>query len=83
MTQRIKWTDRRFNFDFPAALYPEMIERLRGAPARIDEYLSPATPEILITQDEGRWSIQENAGHSAHRRIRRRRLGVACGRHVE
>jgi uncharacterized damage-inducible protein DinB len=63
MTQRIKWTDRRFNFDFPAALYPEMIERLRGAPARIDDYFSSASPEILITCDEDRWSIQENAGH--------------------
>ena len=62
MSQRIKWTDRRFNFDFPAALYPEMIERLRGAPARMDEYLS-SSPEILTARDEGRWSIQENAGH--------------------
>ena len=60
---RIKWVERQFNFNFPTGLYPEMIERLRGAPARVDEYLSSASPEILTTRDHDRWSIQENAGH--------------------
>ena len=60
---RVKWIERRFNFDFPAGLYPEMIERLRGAPARLDEYLNSTPPQILTKQDGGRWSIQENAGH--------------------
>ena len=36
---RIKWTDRRFNFDFPAGIYPEMIERIRGTPARLEDLL--------------------------------------------
>ena len=60
---RIRWSDRQFNFDFPAGLYPEMLERLRGAPARLDEYLSSVPAEILTAQDEGRWSLQENAAH--------------------
>ena len=60
---RIKWSERRFDFTFPAGLYPEMIERLRGAPARLDEYLNSASREILTRRDDGRWSIQENAGH--------------------
>lgn len=63
MIERIKWTDRRFSFDYPAALYPEMMERLRGTPARIDEYLGANASEILTARDNGRWSIQENAGH--------------------
>ena len=25
MTDRIKWTERRFDFTFPAGLYPEMM----------------------------------------------------------
>jgi hypothetical protein len=61
--QRIKWTDRRFNFDFPAGIYPEMIERVRGTPARLEELLAGLSPEILTTQADGRWSMQENAGH--------------------
>ena len=40
-----------------------MIERVRGASARLDEYLNSAAAEILTRQDDGHWSIQENAGH--------------------
>ncbi|HEX5884664.1 MAG TPA: DinB family protein [Pyrinomonadaceae bacterium] len=60
---RIKWTDRRFNFDFPAGLYPEVIERIRGTPARLEELLAGLSSETLTTQADGRWSMQENAGH--------------------
>jgi DinB family protein len=63
MTQRIKWTDRRFNFDFPAGIYPEMIERIRGTPARLEDLFAGLSSEILTTQADGRWSMQENAGH--------------------
>ena len=60
---RIKWTDRRFTFDFPAGIYPEMIERVRGTPARLEDLLAGLTSEIATTQADGRWSMQENAGH--------------------
>lgn len=59
----LKWIDRSFNFNFPVELYPQIIERLRGAPARVDEYFKSATAPGLALRDEGRWSIQENAGH--------------------
>ena len=60
---RIKWTDRRFDFNFPTGIYPEMIERVRGTPARLEELLDGLAPETLTNQADGRWSIQENAGH--------------------
>ena len=60
---RIKWTDRRFNFDFPAGIYPEMIERVRGTPARLEDLLAGLPKETLAAQVDGRWSMQENAGH--------------------
>jgi len=60
---RIKWTDRRFNFDFPAGIYPEMIERIRGTPARLEDLLAGLPPETVTAQVDGRWSMQENAGH--------------------
>lgn len=60
---RIKWTDRRFNFYFPAEIYPEIIERVRGTPARLEDLLAGLTPETLTAQVDGRWSMQENAGH--------------------
>lgn len=61
--QRIKWTERRFNFDFPAGIYPEMIERLRGTPARLEDLFANLPTETLVNQAAGRWSMQENAGH--------------------
>ena len=60
---RLKWTDRKFTFNYPVELYPEIIERVRGACARLDEYLLSTPAEILTRQDDGKWSIQENAGH--------------------
>lgn len=63
MTDRIKWTDRRFDFTFPAGLYPEMIERVRGTPARLEDRIGSLPAEILQRKDGERWSIQENAGH--------------------
>ena len=60
---RIKWTDRRFNFDFPAGIYPEMIERIRGTPARLEDLFAGVHAKTLTAQVDGRWSMQENAGH--------------------
>ena len=60
---RVKWTERRFNFDFPAGVYPEMIERVRGTPARLEELVNGYAAESLTAQLDGRWSMQENAGH--------------------
>ena len=60
---RVRWTDRRFNFDFPAGIYPEMIERIRGTPARIEDLFAGLSSETLTAQVDGRWSMQENAGH--------------------
>ena len=63
MSGGIKWTDRRFDFNFPAELYPEMIERARGTPARLEDRVRSLPAEILTRRDGDRWSIQENAGH--------------------
>ena len=63
MRARIKWTERRFDFSFPAGIYPEMIERVRGAPPRLEEHVRDVAADVLTTRHEGRWSIQENAGH--------------------
>ena len=63
MATRIKWTDRKFDFSFPAGLYPEMIERLRGTPVRLEEHVGALPPDVLRRRDGERWSMQENAGH--------------------
>jgi uncharacterized damage-inducible protein DinB len=63
MSKLLKWTDRTFQFTFPVEVYPEMIERLRGTPARLEDRIKRIAPEILTKRDGERWSIQENAGH--------------------
>ncbi len=59
----VKWTERRFDSNFPVKLYPEMVERLRGTPARLVDRLSSLPAAVLTRRDGDRWSIQENAGH--------------------
>jgi uncharacterized damage-inducible protein DinB len=59
----LRWTDRRFTFDLPEALFPVVIERLRGTPARIEDKVRALSPEILTQRDGDAWSIQEHVGH--------------------
>jgi uncharacterized damage-inducible protein DinB len=63
MSKHLKWTDRTFQFTFPVEVYPEMIERVRGTPARLEDRVRSIAPQILTKRDGERWSIQENAGH--------------------
>ena len=63
MASRIKWTDRQFDFSFAVELYPEMIERVRGTPARLEDRVRSLPTDVLTRRDGSRWSIQENAGH--------------------
>jgi uncharacterized damage-inducible protein DinB len=56
------WFDRRFTFDYPVSKYPDLIERLYGLPARIEERTRSLTREQLTWSDGG-WSIQTNVGH--------------------
>lgn len=60
---RVPWVQRTFRFDYPASKWPELLERWRGAPARLEERVR-GLPERILTQRDGRgWSIQENVGH--------------------
>jgi uncharacterized damage-inducible protein DinB len=60
---RIRWFDRAFRLDMPVELFPIVLERLRGAPARLDEKLRKLPPQIRTRRDGDAWSIQEHAGH--------------------
>jgi len=59
----MKWIERKFKFDFPADIYPELIERLNSTPDRLKTLLSDVSREILTKKSSQNWSIQENAGH--------------------
>jgi uncharacterized damage-inducible protein DinB len=63
MSQIPVWFDRRFEFSFPAELYPNVCARLRGTPARLEETLHGHSRELLVSKPGQKWSAQENAGH--------------------
>jgi uncharacterized damage-inducible protein DinB len=65
MSGHIPWVERRFSFDFPAGIHPELIERLRGAPMRAEAMTRGLPREVLTRRDGPRWSIQEHVGHLA------------------
>ena len=63
MSDSIKWTERRFNFDFPTGLYRNVIERLRGTPARAQDLISSIPTSVQSIRDGEHWSIKEHLGH--------------------
>jgi uncharacterized damage-inducible protein DinB len=63
MSQVPVWFERKFEFSFPAELHPNLLARLRGTPARLEEVLRGRPHEVLITKPAEKWSAQEHAGH--------------------
>jgi hypothetical protein len=57
------WTERTFNFDFPAGVFPGIIERLRGTPARLADLLVDVPPNMLVRRANNQWSVNEHIGH--------------------
>lgn len=63
MIRPMAWFERTFSFDFPLTMYPNIIERLRGTPARLEDRLGRLSREVLTRRDGDKWSAQEHAGH--------------------
>lgn len=63
MTARREWFNRKFELGLPSEAMPDIVERLRGTPARLEERLRGLPHQLLAERVEGKWSIQENAGH--------------------
>ena len=63
MSQVPVWFERKFEFSFPVELRPNLLARLRGTPARLEETLRGRSAGLLTRKVEGKWSAQEHAGH--------------------
>lgn len=63
MSQVPSWFDRKFEFSFPAELFPNLCIRLRGTPARLEEITRAQPRERLAQKPAEKWSAQEHAGH--------------------
>jgi len=60
---RTKWVERQFDFSLPVGVFPSVLERLRGTPARVEELVRSLPPELLTERRDGKWSAQEHIGH--------------------
>jgi len=63
MSQVPIWFERKFEFSFPVELHPNLLARLRGTPARVEEVLRDRSQEVLVSKPQEKWSAQEHAGH--------------------
>lgn len=59
---RWKWLERTFSFDYPVEKFPDLLERWRGTPARLEDRLR-GVPEDVLTRGDGGWTIKQNVGH--------------------
>jgi len=56
------WINRKFEFILPVEMFPNVLERLRGTPVRLEEKMAGLSPEILTRRPDSKWSIQEQVG---------------------
>ena len=61
--KRIKWTERKFNFDFPVRMFPIIIERLRGTAPHIEELIIGISEISLENKTNDAWSVKQHIGH--------------------
>jgi uncharacterized damage-inducible protein DinB len=57
------WFDRSFAFGYTVKLLPNLLARLRGTPARLEEVLRSRPVDVLTRKPGDGWSAQEQAGH--------------------
>ena len=61
-TQR-RWFSRTFELGLPPDAAPEILDRLRTAPDRLEAAVAGLSPDVLTKRRDNKWSIQENVGH--------------------
>jgi hypothetical protein len=59
----MEWFKRKFSFDLSVEMFPNVVERLRGTPSRLEELTRGLSQEELTRRVGDKWSIQEQAGH--------------------
>jgi uncharacterized damage-inducible protein DinB len=63
MIPQTAWTERKFEFNQPIGIFPIIVERLRGAPIRLQAMLTNATKETLSQKAGEKWSVIEQINH--------------------
>lgn len=59
----VPWLERQFPAALPPTMFPTLLERLRGTPARIEDRLLGLEDARLARRHGDAWSVLENLGH--------------------
>lgn len=54
---------REFSLDQPIEVFPALLERLRGTPARGEELVAGVLEETLAVRPNGKWAVKDHLGH--------------------
>lgn len=63
MIQQTPWIERKFDFNFPAGMFPVILERLRGTIARLEKITSDLDDATASRKNSDQWSVKEQIGH--------------------
>jgi hypothetical protein len=63
MRRASAWFERQFNWAVTPEMFPNVLERFRGTPARLAERVAGLSRAWLIRREGDDWSIQEHVGH--------------------
>lgn len=65
MSSLTPWFQKRWSFEaVPTEAWPEILERLRGAPIRLAALVSEIPEDRLVAAPrDGDWTVQEHVGH--------------------
>jgi uncharacterized damage-inducible protein DinB len=63
MILQTPWIERKFEFNFPAGLFPVIVERIRGTIYRIEKISRDLPDEKLSLKINNEWSLKEQLGH--------------------
>jgi hypothetical protein len=63
MIEQVAWLDREFTFDQPTGIFPILLERLRGTPARANGLVLDISEDMLAMRAANKWSVKEHLGH--------------------
>ncbi|MFI5212138.1 MAG: hypothetical protein ACHQIH_04590 [Ignavibacteria bacterium] len=63
MVNQIKWMQRKFEFNSPPGMMPNLLERMAGTPVRIEDMITTTDDKILSAKPDSKWSVKEHIGH--------------------
>jgi uncharacterized damage-inducible protein DinB len=61
--KRVKWFDKKFNFDLNKRELTTILSKLKETPERIDKLVVNLSEETITKKTGEEWSIKENIGH--------------------